>query len=137
MKEISPEFSYIVDVRQIPLNGLSVNLTANAFECKALASRFGIPAVKSFNVQATLKKINKDRIRMHADIKAEVEQMCVVSLTPFLQEVRDSFNVIFSQEKDPSLKLNEIDLNADDEDDDYGFDGEPSDFDFDDDFKSE
>lgn len=117
MKKIVPEFSYIVDVRQIPANGLSVDLTADKNQCKALADRFGLPDVRDFIVHAQLIKINKDRIRLNAEIQATVEQVCVVSLEKFEQKVQDSFSVVFSQETDPSLKLNEIDLNPQEDED--------------------
>ncbi len=117
MKKISPEFSYIVDVRQIPGAGLTLDLRADEAQRRALAGRFGIPSVKSLSARIVLSKINKDRVRVNGDFKAEVEQICVITLEPFDQQVRDHFSVVFSQESDPSLKLNEIDLNMDEDDD--------------------
>ena len=117
MKKISPEFSYVVDVRQIPAAGLILNLKADEKQLRALADRFAVPAIKSLNVDVVLTKINKDRVRVNGDFKAEIEQTCVVSLESFVQSVQDRFCVVFSQEEDASLKLNEIDLDMDEEDD--------------------
>ncbi|MBP3404267.1 MAG: DUF177 domain-containing protein [Alphaproteobacteria bacterium] len=116
MKKISPEFSYIVDVRQIPASGLTLDLQADETQRRALADRFGIPSIDALSARVTLTKINKDRVRVNGAFEAEVEQVCVVSLKTFAQRVRDRFTVIFSQEEDPSLKLNEIDLNMDEDD---------------------
>lgn len=116
MKKISPEFSYIVDVRQIPVSGLTLDLRADETQRRALAGRFGIPSIKTLSAHITLTKINKNRVRVNGAFEAEVEQICVVTLEPFAQRVQDHFSVIFSQEEDPSLKLNEIDLNMDEDD---------------------
>ncbi len=117
MKKISPEFSYVVDVRQIPVAGLTLNLQADEIQRQALADRFALPAIKSLTADVTLTKVNKDRVRVNGDFNAEVEQVCVVSLKTFNQKVQDCFCVVFSQEEGASLKLNEIDLDMDEEDD--------------------
>ena len=117
MNKTTPEFSYIVDVRQIPGAGLTLDLQADETQRKALADRFGLPGINAFFVHARLKKINKDRIRAEADFTADVEQICVVSLEKFVQRVQDHFSVVFSHEKDSSVRLNEIDLDINEEDD--------------------
>ena len=117
MKKISPEFSYIVDVRQIPSAGMTLDIQADEVQCRALANRFNIPSVNKLSAKVNLMNINKDRVRVKGTFEAQVEQICVVSLEKFMQKVQDQFNVIFSQEENPSLKLNEVDLDmADDED---------------------
>ncbi|MGN1078560.1 MAG: YceD family protein [Alphaproteobacteria bacterium] len=117
MKKISPEFSYIVDVRQIPVSGLTLDLRADEAQRRALADRFDIPSIKALSARVVLTKINKDRVRVNGTFEADVEQICVVTLEPFVQQVQDHFSVIFSQEEDPSLKLNEIDLDMDEDND--------------------
>lgn len=117
MKKISPEFSYVVDVRRIPVAGLTLELQADETQRGALAARFGVPSIKTLTVRAVLTNVNKDRVRVNGDFDAEVEQNCVVTLEPFVQRVADRFCVVFSQEEDPSLKLNEIDLDMNEDND--------------------
>ncbi|MBO4520291.1 MAG: DUF177 domain-containing protein [Alphaproteobacteria bacterium] len=117
MKEISPEFSYMVDVNRIPTSGLSLNLQANEEQKSALAKRFGLEEIRSLTAEMTFKRINKKRVRVDARFNAEVKQICVVTLEPFNQSVKDEFSVVFSQEDDVSLRLNEIDMDMNEDDD--------------------
>lgn len=117
MKNIKSEFSYIVDLGQIPMSGVVLNLQANEAERNALAKRFGLKALHALSAELSFKRINKKRVRMDASFDAQVEQVCVITLEPFTQQVQDRFSVVFSQETDASLKLNEIDLDMNEEDD--------------------
>lgn len=116
MKEVTPEFSYFVDVNRIPAGGLSVNLQATGEQCQALAHRFGLPAIHELAAQLNFKRINKKRVRVDATFDAKVEQICVVTLKPFVQQVNDGFSMVFSQEEEASVRLNEIDLDMNEED---------------------
>lgn len=117
MKEIPSEFSHFVDVDRIPASGFVLNLKADEKQCSDLAKRFGLEAIHSLSAELTFKRINKKRVRVDADFEAEVEQVCVVTLEPFSQKVKDSFSVVFSQETDTSVRLNEIDLDMSENDD--------------------
>ncbi|MBR1777021.1 MAG: DUF177 domain-containing protein [Alphaproteobacteria bacterium] len=117
MKDIVPEFSYSVDINRIPASGVVLNLQADKKQCSALAKRFGLEAIHALSAEVTFKRINKKRVRTEAHFKAQVEQICVITLEPFVQQVEDSFSVVFSQEKETSLRLNEVDLDMNEEDD--------------------
>ena len=88
MKKISPEFSYIVDVRQIPSAGMTLDIQADEVQCRALANRFNIPSVNKLSAKVNLMNINKDRVRVKGTFEAQVEQICVVSLEKFMQKVQ-------------------------------------------------
>ena len=117
MKEINPEFSYIIDVNQIPTSGKVLNLQANEEQKSALAKRFNLEGILSLTAELIFKRINKKRVRVDARFKAEVKQICVITLEHFVQSVQDAFSVVFSQEENESLRLNEIDIDMSEEDD--------------------
>ena len=104
MKDIVPEFSHSVDISRIPASGLVLNLQANEKECAALAERFGLEAVHALSAELVFRRVNKKRVRLDASFEAQVEQICVVTLEPFTQQVKDCFSVVFSQEEDTSLQ---------------------------------
>lgn len=117
MKQIVPEFSHIVDARLIPASGMELRLTADDGQCRALAKRFNIPAIDSLNARVVLKRTGRDKIRVSAEFDARVEQVCVVTLEQFAQDVAGDFRVVYSPEpEDAPLKLNEIDVDPDEED---------------------
>lgn len=117
MKEVTPEFSYIVDANRIPASGLVVNLNANEQERNALARRFGLEKIRELTANLVFKRINQKRVRLDATLKAQVEQQCVVTLKTFAQSVEDGFSIVFCQENETSLRPNEIDLDMSEEDD--------------------
>lgn len=116
MKEPIPEFSYIVDVNRIPVSGLILDLSADPEQCGALAARFKIPSLRHLSAHLVFKRINSSRVRVDGALNAEVEQICVVSLKPFVQRVEDTFSVVFSEGNDDTLRLNEIDLDMGEDD---------------------
>ena len=124
MKEVTSEFSYPVDVNRIPAVGLSVNLRADKEQCRALARRFGLPSVLELSAELNFKRINKKRVRLDASFDAKVEQVCVVTLKPFVQQVKDRFSMVFCQEEETSVRLNEIDLDMSEEDEIEFFKGD-------------
>ena len=117
MKEVIPEFSYVVDANRIPASGLVLNLSANEQERKALAQRFGLEKIHELSASIAFKRINQKRIRLDATLNARVEQQCVVTLKTFTQPVQDSFSIVFCQENETSLRPNEIDLDMSEKDD--------------------
>ena len=117
MEKETSEFSYRVDINQIPASGTVLTLHADEQQCAALAKRFGLNAVLEFCAEAVLNRVNKQRVRMKASFSARVVQECVVTLEPFEQRVHDDFVIVFSSENEPSLRKNEIDLDMGEEDD--------------------
>lgn len=117
MKQIAPEFSHIVDARLIPAAGMELRLTADESQRRALAKRFDIPAIDSLTARVVLKRTGRDKIRVSAEFDARVEQVCVVTLEQFAQDVSGDFRVVYAPEQeDAPLKLNEIDVDPDEED---------------------
>ena len=117
MKEVTPEFSYIVDANRIPASGQRLKLKADEREREALAKRFGLEKIDELSAELNFKRVNAKRVRLDAAFQARVEQKCGVTLETFSQPVQDRFSVIFSSEDEMSLRPNEIDLDMTEEDD--------------------
>ena len=108
------EFSYPVEVARIPTTAMKIELEASEKERAALAKRFGIPSVNSLKASVVLKALGGGRVRVTGSFDADVTELCVVSLDPFDERVRDSFSVLYSTgNEELSLKTNEIDFDAD------------------------
>ena len=119
MKKIIPEFSYIVDLNRIGSDPVQLNMTADAQQCRALADIFGIVGINALSAHAVLKRINKERVHLYADFDAKVVQQCVITLEPFEQHIKECFSLVFSQSKECSTRLNEIDLDMEEEEIEY------------------
>lgn len=106
------ELSYPVDVRTITGKGKHVRFTASENECKALAKRFELPAVKDLSVNIRIKKVGF--IQMEGEIKARITQTDVVTLEPFDSVISEKFRVFFEVDKPENIRQ-AIDIDMDDE----------------------
>lgn len=116
MTQEKNEFSYPVEVSRIPTTAMKMELDASEKEKAALAKRFGIPAVNVLKASVVLKALGGGRVRVSGHFEADVTETCVVSLENFDEKISDSFSVLYSTENaQTSLKTNEIDLDAEEE----------------------
>lgn len=72
---------------RLPDEARDVKLRANATECAALATRFGIPAVTALEAWLELTPETGGTVRARGHLEAQVVQECVVSLEPVPQQV--------------------------------------------------
>jgi uncharacterized metal-binding protein YceD (DUF177 family) len=79
-----PEWSRPVRLTREPR---AVSIEANAAECAALASRFGILAIQALSARLDLMPEPGGSVRARGMLKATVEQSCVVTLDPVIQRV--------------------------------------------------
>jgi len=70
-------------------------IEANAAECAALASLFGLPAIASLTGDFELAHEQAGVIAATILLRARVTQICVVTLEPFEAVVREDANVRF------------------------------------------
>lgn len=83
----TPEFSRPLAVDRVPRGGSYEKIAAEASECTALAKRFDIPAVLSLSSELHATPWRGGGLKLEGTLKAEVEQISVVSLEPFQQTV--------------------------------------------------
>jgi uncharacterized metal-binding protein YceD (DUF177 family) len=90
-----PEFSRIVSLATLPHGGRALSVTASEAECRALAARFGLPAIAAFSAELHLKPLSDGRVRATGRLAARVTQVCIVALEPFAQDVTAPVAVTF------------------------------------------
>lgn len=78
------EFHRPFVIHDLPSNGRRFSIEARAEERTALAGRMGIVAVNLLAAEGSLRpEAGASRVRLSAQMKAEVVQTCVVTLEPF------------------------------------------------------
>jgi hypothetical protein len=87
------ELSWEHAVEDIPEAGLTVERTASPEEREAIARALDLLALRSLAVRYTLAPRGGGHVQASGTLKAQVEQTCVVTLEPLVNEVADSFRV--------------------------------------------
>ena len=85
-------------VVDIPPQGLELQRSATPEECVALARSFDIPAVHGVAATFRLSGTPK-RVKVVGEVRARVEQICVVTLEPFASDILETIEVDFAAER--------------------------------------
>jgi uncharacterized metal-binding protein YceD (DUF177 family) len=89
-----PEFSRRQLLTEPPQAGVEEVLEATPAECAALATRFGIEALRHFNTRFTRRPYPGGGLLLTGRIKAEAVQLCVVSLEPVTEHLDKPFTLV-------------------------------------------
>lgn len=114
MSQPTPEFSRILDIKQIGNAIKEFKLIAKPIERKALIDRLGIVALDMFEVIYTVEQIPNDSFKVQAEITAQLTQSCIQTGAPVKETVNESFGLLL-RPANPKVgvpKENEIDLSA-------------------------
>lgn len=114
------EFSRIVEAARVSASPMSMELSADQAELKALANRFHVISISFLTASVILKRVNRTQIRVKGRFKAGVVQECSVSLKPFQENIENDFSVLFGEAAAEGLSVHEIDLDMEN-DEDVGF----------------
>jgi uncharacterized metal-binding protein YceD (DUF177 family) len=107
---IEPEFSRIIEIRQIDDNPLT--LAATPEECAALATRFALVAVHSLS--ATLRLSRDGRaVLAKGRIQAQIVQSCAISAEDLPATIDEALNLRFQPETEDAAS-DEVELTEDD-----------------------
>ena len=98
---IRPEFSRPLAVERIGSTGTEITIEAEAEERAGLAERFAVEAIHALSARFVAKPWRRGGVELRGDIRAEVEQLSVVSLEPFRSEVTESVVRYFQAETAP------------------------------------
>ncbi|MEM6464326.1 MAG: DUF177 domain-containing protein [Pseudomonadota bacterium] len=93
------KFSFRVNVRNLLSNPVRVVLDADEAERRALAERLGVDKVHKVVADLALTTWKRDGVRIKGEIKADVEQACVISLEPVKTCIDEEFEALFVPEK--------------------------------------
>jgi hypothetical protein len=80
-------------VQEIPEAGLTVERSASPEELDAVAGALELVACRSLTARYTVMPRGGGHVQVSGSVKAVVEQTCVVTLEPLVNEVGDSFCV--------------------------------------------
>lgn len=96
--------------------GTPVSLEANPAECEAIAAALGILKVGSASAELTITPFRKTGFKLVGEVRAEVEQACVVTLEPVAESVRETVDLRFLPESEiePVSEEVEVDLSTED-----------------------
>ncbi|WP_428375505.1 YceD family protein [Lichenicoccus sp.] len=93
-----PEFSRRVPLNRIGAHGLEQEIEASDAERLALAARLQIPAVISLRCRYRLAAPLGGVVEAQGELRAEVTQVCVVTMEPFEAVVLERFTLRFVPE---------------------------------------
>lgn len=91
---LAVEFSRGVNVARLPHAGTVLAIEASLEERAALARRFDLPAIARLRADLQISPIGEGRIRLAGRLEAEVTQVSVVSLDPFVQRIEAPLDII-------------------------------------------
>src|SRR5262245_17868850 len=80
-------------VQEIPEAGLAVERSASPEELEAVARALELVACRSLTARYTVTPRGGGHVQVAGSVKAVVEQTCVVTLEPLVNDVADSFRV--------------------------------------------
>lgn len=116
-----PEFRLFISASDVPPAGKEMAFDADERTLKELAKRFGIPEVVSLSGVAKVRPYRKAGLTVEGSFRAEVVQLCVVTLEPVHQVVKETFTQRYLPEHMiapdlPEIGEREIEIDLDAED---------------------
>lgn len=112
----APEFSFPVDVTQLPPLGREYVVTAKEAERQRVATRLDLVELPSLSAKVVVEPVGGN-VRVSGHLNAEVVQACVVSLEPVRATISEDFELLFSRHARPAAADDddELDLSVDDD----------------------
>jgi hypothetical protein len=86
---VKPEFTYPLILANVPAEGMSLRLEADAAAREAVARRLALLALHSLVGELALHPVAEGCIAVRGRLLAELDQACVVTLEPVPQRVED------------------------------------------------
>lgn len=82
-----PEFPRPIAVARVPAHGSTERIVATAEECAKLARRLGLPAIHGLKADLVAKPWRGGGLKLTGEIIIDLEQISVISLEHFRQEL--------------------------------------------------
>jgi uncharacterized metal-binding protein YceD (DUF177 family) len=96
--EVTPEFSFPIDITTLPAIGRSYPIKASPEECALVAARLGLQSIGAIHAVLEMTPASKGMIKVTGTVEADVVQTCVVSLAPVPAHVEDAISATFVTE---------------------------------------
>lgn len=88
MIEPVPEFSRPIEVARVGAHGSREKISADRKECSALADRLQLPGVHAVSADLQVKPWRGGGLKVTGEVRADIDQVSVISLEAFRSEVR-------------------------------------------------
>lgn len=112
MTRAKPEFSRPLPVDRVPPGGCDERIAADTEECKALATRLGLPAIHAVDAELRATPWRGGGLKIEGKLVADLEQVSVISLEAFRQQVEFPilryFAVAGAAEQDTDAEIDPI-----------------------------
>ena len=100
-----------IDVTRLPAKGRRMKYGPSKLEMQAIARSFGLLKVDAFSAELHITTWRRDGAKIEGTLSAEIEQSCVVSLTPVFQTIKEDISLIYVRGGSPFAKP-ELDANG-------------------------
>lgn len=90
------EMSRTVRLDRVPSRGLDIDVTATRAECEALARRFGLLDLPALGAEVNIRPGLGGVWTVSGRLRADVVQVCVVSLETVAQSLDEAFELRFA-----------------------------------------
>jgi hypothetical protein len=108
------ELAWEHEVQDIPEIGLSIERSATQAERDAIAQALEQPGCRSLHVSYKLTPRGSGHVHLSGSLQGQMEQTCVVTLEPLLNDVSATFKVDYWPETEmPEPSGGEVDFNED------------------------
>jgi uncharacterized metal-binding protein YceD (DUF177 family) len=97
---VSDELDWNYAIDDIPETGLQTDRAATPEERDTVAHALDVLAVSSLTAQYAIAPRGAGHFRLTGNLKAQVEQSCVVTLEPLTNEIAESFSVDYWPERE-------------------------------------
>lgn len=84
-----------VHVATLPQSGYPLALRPDERQRAALAQAAGVTSVHGFEADIVLRRWRRDGVELVGDIRAQIEQPCIVSLEPVRQDIAEKLRLTF------------------------------------------
>ncbi|MFO0993352.1 MAG: DUF177 domain-containing protein [Hyphomicrobiales bacterium] len=98
MKPVEPEFSRLIPADRIPREGSSETVAAEPKELIALAKRLDVPALHALTANLKVEPWRGGGLKITGRFRADLEQICVVTLDPFRDTLEGQVERIYLPE---------------------------------------
>jgi hypothetical protein len=100
-------------VQDIPEEGLQVDRSASSEEREAVARALDLLACRSLTARYALSPRGGGHVHLSGTVHAQVEQSCVVTLEPLVNQVQETFRVDYWPDSDMPDPGGDLDIGSD------------------------
>jgi uncharacterized metal-binding protein YceD (DUF177 family) len=94
----SPKFSHRIVAIKIPRGGVEVSLSADASQRAAISAELELPSVERLSATFEVNPAKGGQFRVRGELRADVHQLCGVTLEPFPVAIVEEIDARFAPE---------------------------------------